>query len=199
MSDKKLVQAITDADLPLELVDISLFDSLKTRRFVNVKPRMLKSSNNLLVSEYFSKCQGVCFVDDYRRVGAIAHNIPSEDPNYTLTGRWSGSDPNLEDPRIIFDDMTKVMAVHVYHEWKHEWPEVWVEGALQRIGIERVVHIPIKSKTRQMKFWRHIVHDVKDSSVYVFPVDFENGIRFRPELYDLIADYSAFNVKEKKV
>ncbi len=179
MTNKKLIRTITEADIPLELVDKEVFAQLKARDHTYVHARQLKSSRDLLISEDFSKCQGVCFLDDRNEVGALAHNYSTHDPYDTLTGECTGGEYHLEDPREIFDNLGRVLAVHVYHEHCYEWPQNWIKGALARIGIKKLVHIPIKSKHKGI-FSRHIVHDVRNGSVYVFPTDFDAGFRFHP-------------------
>ena len=180
MSNIDLVRAITDAKLPLELVDEKLLEQLKARKHTYVGARQLKSGPDLLISEGFARCQGISFLNG-KDIGALAHNYSTHDPYYALTGAWTGGEYHLEDPRAIFRDLGEVLAVHVYHEGCHSWPQCWVEGALERIGITNVVHIPIKSKEPGKVFWRDIVQDVKEGSVYVFPRDFGCGIKYQPD------------------
>lgn len=181
MSNIELIRAITEADLPLELVDWKVFEQLKAREHTYVGARELKSAHDLLISESFARCQGVSLLNSSRDTGALAHSYSTHDPYYTLTGKWSGGEYHLEDPRAIFDDLSEVSAVHIYHEERYVWPERWIEGALGGIGIKNVVHIPIKSKEVGRVFWRHMVQDVKDGFVYVFPTDFNIGIKYNPK------------------
>ena len=172
------IKAITDADIPLCDASRDVFQYLKTQNHTYVSPKQLKSSRGILISEGFARCQGVGFLDKRYRIGALAHNHPSYNPFYFLTGEWSMYGKDLEDPRKIFRDRDSVVAVHVYHEEMYEFPESWIERALDRVGVKRVVHIPIKSKKPGMTFWRHIAQDVKSDSLYVFPTDFDYGICF---------------------
>lgn len=180
MQDTKLIRAMTDAVVPLEVVDREVLTQLKAQNPIYVSPRQLRSSHGVLISENFARCQGVSFLDDGREVGALAHNYSTHDPYYTLTGKWAGSEHHLEDPRSVFDDLTRVLAVHVYHIHRYEWPESWIEGALANLGVKRVVHIPIKPKESGRVFWRHIAQDVRDGSVYIFPTDFDIGVKYHP-------------------
>ncbi len=181
MSDQKVIRAVTEAKLSLELVDGEVFEQLKARKHTYVGTRGLRSSNELLISEGFARCQGVSFLNGSGDIGALAHNYSTHDPYDSLTGAWTGGEYHLEDPRVIFGDVSKVIAVHMYHKQSYEWPESWIEGALGKIGIGKVVHIPIKSKKAGRVFWRHMALDVKEGSVYVFPTDFDVGIKYSPE------------------
>ena len=174
----ELIKTITDANILLELVDKSELARLKNQEYVYVHPKQLKSSAGIIISEDFARCQGVCFLDNKLSVGALAHNFPAHDPYNTLTGAWTGGEYILEDPKQIFKDMSIVLAVHVYHANNYSWPERWIEGALATVGIQRVVHIPINSKYGG-NFLRDIALDVKDNSVYVFPSDFDVGIKYQ--------------------
>jgi len=179
MNDLEKIRALTDADVPLGLVYDRSFDDFKAQQPTWVSARQLKSSKGILISDGFSRCQGVSFLDKRLEVGAIAHNHPRDDPYYTLTGKWSEYEKRFEDPKKIFEDMNKVVAVHVYHEGRYSWPERCIEKALKRTGIERVVHIPIKSKESGRVFWRCMAQDVKKGEVYIFPTDFNYGLCYK--------------------
>jgi hypothetical protein len=178
MQNNKLIRTITEANLPLELVAKEEFDNFKAKKHTYVAPMELRSSKGILISENFSRCQGIVLFDYKAKVGALAHNYSENDPYDTLTGAWTGEIFHLEDPKATFSDTSRVLAVHVYHEYAHDYPERWIEGALERVGIKNVIHIPIKSKEAHRIQWRHVVHDVKDGSVYIFPTDFDKGIKY---------------------
>ncbi len=180
MQNHKLIREITEANLPLELVARETFEQFKAKKHVYVAPRELRSSKDILISENFSRCQGISFFDNSRKIGALAHNYSEHDPYNILTGAWTGGVFHLENPKAIFSDiMSQVSAVHIYHADAHNYPERWIEGALGRVGITNIVHVPIKSKKVSIIQWRHIVQDVKDGSVYIFPTDFDKGIKYR--------------------
>ncbi len=179
MSDLDLIRRITGADLPLELIAGNRFEDFKKEKPKYVGPRELRSSKGILISENFARCQGISFLDDERQIGALAHNYSTHNPFYFLTGQWSRRD--IENPKKIFRNMKRVLAVHVYHEGNYEWPEVWITDALKRTGIERIIHIPIKSEKPGKRFWRDMVQDVREGSIYVFPTDFEFGIKYCPD------------------
>lgn len=181
MPNIELIKAITDADLPLELADKSILTELKLKKPTYVEARALRSSREVLISENFARCQGIVFLNNCREIGALAHNHPSQDPHYTLTGAWTGGQQHLEDPKKIFSDLSKVSAVHMYHESTYDYPERWINGALNKIGIEQIIHIPIKSKKPGQVFWRDMALDVKDGSVYIFQTEFDYGIKYQPK------------------
>ncbi len=178
MSSQDLIKKITDAEFPLDLVEKCLFEKLRKRNHIQVNSKQLKSSREMLISENFALCQGVSFIDINFQIGALAHNHPDNDPYYTLTGAWTGGELCLEDPKKIFGNMNQILAVHVYSSAGCQWPEVCIKEALRKAGIEKVVHIPIKSSKPNKIYWRHMVHDVKNGSVYVFPTDFDYGIKY---------------------
>lgn len=180
MGDENLIRKITESDLPLTLAEKekwNYFLEIPGRVFVGSGE--LKSSNRALLSDRFSGCQGVAFLGDTYE-GALAHNTPAYDPYYFLTGRWSSHMRDfVEDPKEIFHNLSKVSAVHVRHKGRYAWPDSRVEGPLEDIGVGRVVHIPIKSKIPGKDYWRDMVVDVNEKSVYVFPKDHEYGICLR--------------------
>lgn len=202
MANSKLVQEITQADLPLELADKLVLEELKQRDPVYIKARQLKSFTGVAIAEDFAGCEGVVLLDDKK--GALAHNRTTDDPDKFLTGKMpvqkkgekitlthSGLSPGeamkyvgvykgtVENPVEIFGDTQKVLAIHVYHRGRHSWGERMMRDALESIGIGNIVHIPMRAKKLGKIYWRHIAVDVPDRAVYVFPTDFENGIKYR--------------------
>ncbi|MBI5065626.1 hypothetical protein HZA97_05300 [Candidatus Woesearchaeota archaeon] len=177
MTNNQKIRKITEADVPLELVTGKLFEKLRKREHTDVCSFESRSSEGILISEGFSRCQGVCFLDPEREVGLLAHNRPEYDPYNFLTGKWVSNDLCIEDPRKVFADLSRIVVVHIYHEHNHSWPENWISGALEGIGINKIIHIPIKSN-KEDSYWRHIVQDVREGSVYVFPTDFNYGIKY---------------------
>jgi len=178
MSKIDLIRAITESGFPQEVVSKAVFAELKAHPHTSVPPGELRSSNGLLISENYYSCQGIAFLHDMGLVGALAHNYPTSDPCLSLTGEWPHDDIHPEDPNEIFKDLDHVMAVHVYHVNNHQFPPFRINEAMSKIGIERVVHIPIKARQSNNVSWRDIVVDVKDRSLYIFPVDFDYGIKF---------------------
>ncbi len=178
MSKDDLIRAITESGFPQEVVPRAVFAELKAQPHTSVPPGELRSSNGLLISENYYSCQGIAFLDDMGLVGALAHNYPTSDPCLSLTGEWPNGEIHPEDPKEIFKDLEQVMAVHVYHVDNHEFPPWRIKEALQKVGIECVVHIPIKARQSNNVVWRDIVVDVRDRSLYIFPVDFDYGIKF---------------------
>ncbi len=177
MTQDDLVSMITEAALPFEIVDISLYDHLRQQQPTFVNPRTFKSGSKLLISDSFSRCQGVALYDRQNSKGALAHNFPTQNPYYFLTGKWASTEDQIEDPLRIFPDPKRVQAFHVFHQARYTWPESWIAGALETIGITNVQHIPIKSREPGKVFWRHCALDVAEKSFYVFPTDFEYGLR----------------------
>ncbi|MFH1174005.1 MAG: hypothetical protein V1725_02660 [archaeon] len=173
--DDYSVQAITGADITASLVSGTLYDELRKQPATWVSARQLKSGNGLIISDGFSRCQGVVFCDGM--TGAIAHNHPEEDPFYTVTGRWAGE--GREDPRHIFSDLTNVKAVHVYHESNYAYPRNWIEDPLNAMGITDIQHIPIKAKNLGRNHWRHLVLDAQQGLLYVFPTDHKRGLKIK--------------------
>ncbi len=169
------IKAVTDADLPIEIVEKSYLDYLKTQNPTYVSTRQLRSSNGIIISENFARCQGITFLDNAQGIGALLHNYSLNDPYYTIKGQWSNGE-NIEDPQKIFNCMNRVTAVHVYDKSSYEWPENCVTAPLIDIGIEKIFHVPIKSKNGR-NYWRDIALDVKEGFVYVFPTDFDYGIK----------------------
>lgn len=185
MTNNQKIRKITEADVPLEVVAGNVFAQLRKQKHTDVCSFESMSSTGILISEGFSRCQGVCFLDPAREVGLLAHNRPEYNPYNFLTGKWASNDPHIEDPKKVFadlssNDLSRVVAVHVYHKHNHSWPESWINGALEGIGINKVIHLPIKSN-KEDSFWRHIVQDVREGSVYVFPTDFNYGIKYTLE------------------
>jgi len=177
MSDYDLIRRITDADVPLEIVGWDTWEHLRAHNPTWVSQGQLRSSEGLLVSEGFSRCQGVCFLDE-GIVGALAHNRPEDRPGNLLTGKWSTYNPRIEDPKKVFEKTKNVKAVHIYHKYDCSWPESWIDNALEEIGITNVVHIPILPMKPGTYFWNHLAEDVKNSSVYIFPTDFKVGLKY---------------------
>src|SRR3989344_5434295 len=113
---------ITDADLPLETVDRSKFAELISQVHTYVETGELKSSNGILISEDFVRCQGVALVDRDRGLGALAHLFPKDDPYEFLSGKLRRDGDHIEKPQRIFSDMSRVKAVHVYGFDNHGFP-----------------------------------------------------------------------------
>jgi hypothetical protein len=179
MVHTKLITKLTEADLPLQAIELSFLDQLKSKPHTYVHTMDLKSSSQLLISENFARCQGISFFSPKKTIGALAHHYPAFDPYNTLTGKWTGGEHHLEDPKAVFDDLSQITAVHTYHIENHRWPEQWIEGALATLGITKVIHIPIKSRMQGGAEWRHVAQDVKEGSLYIFPTDFDFGIKYK--------------------
>jgi|GEM_PF-5701387 len=180
MNDSERIKSMTDSKIPLELAGLELLAQIRIRPHTFVAPRELKSSKGVLLSDNFSRCQGISFVEPNGRVGALAHNFSLHDPYNTLTGAWTGGDYDLEDPKKIFGNLGEVVAVHMYHKERHDWPEVWVGRALKSIGVGKVIHIPIRSKGSEEINPRSMVHDVEKGAVHIFSQDHGFGITYRP-------------------
>lgn len=191
-----LVNHITDAELPLSLVEHKVLEELKAQRPRYVNAMEFAASKRLIVSENYSSCQGVVFQDEKFRKGAHAHNHHSSDPYYFLTGRSKHIDTAISDPAKIFQDLKKVFAVHIYHTDFNEWSTECINTALTGIGMtgEKIVHIPIKSKIEGIVEYLSIAHDVQNGKVYVFPEDFDKGICFDLKEYITAKKHSHNNI-----
>ena len=169
----KEVRKITDSELSFKLVESGFENEFKANHPKWVSQRGLGSSNHLVYSSGFSSCQGVVFLEP-GVCGALAHNRPEYDPYDFLTGNWKNLEKGIEDPREIFPDTKKVIAVHVRHEYNHSWPNCWIDGALAKIGIKGVNHILIGGDCNDG--WMSIGLDVKNALLYVFPSDHPYGL-----------------------
>jgi hypothetical protein len=169
------VRAVTEANVLIEKVDTSVLTQIKSLEPQEVPMEWLKSSNDLLYSGAFSRCQGVCYLSCDFRIGALAHMFPFQNPLHLLTGEFA-DEKKREDPKKIFRNLRETMVIHAYNVTNHQYSEKDIECALNKIGIEKIVHIPIKSKDPESERYFDIMQEVQKGLVYFFPIDFDYGL-----------------------
>ncbi|MBW2977755.1 hypothetical protein KY331_02835 [Candidatus Woesearchaeota archaeon] len=131
------------------------------------------SSDVRLLSEGFSRCNGIVFLDKDCQTGALAHISGATRPGdivngirHHVTGARMPDVKKLED---IFQDCAKVKAINVYHSSYYAWwPEI-IEEELAKKGVNDVQHVALTTRPNGEVYHRAIALDVRRALLYIFP------------------------------
>ena len=133
------------------------------------------SKGRFILSEGFSRCNGIVFFDLYQQKGALAHISPATDPRMLIVGEVGhvlGGGRRVERLGDCFPQPEDVIVFNVCHSYAAAWcPEV-VDTELGRLGfgIKDIRHVLLETiQDNSYVVHRAIALDTKMKEVYIFP------------------------------